>query len=69
MSSLAQKTDEFLSRQAGVADQRSQETSSQLSMSRNGEPPAGRPDENHVAARRSIESESHQCDRHQELVS
>ena len=69
MSLSAQKTDEFLSRQARVADQRSQETSPQLPMSRNGELPTRRPDQDHMAAFRAVEFESDACERLEDLVS
>ena len=69
MSSSAQKTNEFLSRQSGIANQSSKETSPQLPMSRNGEPPTRRPDQDHVAAFRAIEFESDACERLEDLVS
>ena len=65
-------TQEFEKRfpgQAGVADQCSQETTTKLPVSRYREPPAGRPDQDHVTAFHAIERESDPGDRRDELVS
>ena len=55
--------------QARVADQRSQETATQLPVSRHGEAPARRPDEDHVASFPAVDRVADPGDRPDEVVS
>ena len=55
--------------QAGVADQRSQETAAQFPMFRYRESAASRPNQDHVAAFHAIEGESDPRDYRHEVVS
>ena len=66
---LTQEFEKRFPGQAGVADQCSQETPPKLPVSRYREPPAGRPDQDHVTAFHAIERESDPGDRRDELVS
>ena len=66
---LTQEFEKRFPGQAGVTDQCSQETPPKLPVSRYREPPAARPDQDHVTAFHAIERESDPGDRRDELVS
>ena len=63
-----QKIEERFPGESGIPDQRSQEAAALFPVPRHREPPAGRSDQDHVAALHAIERESDPGDGPDEIV-